>query len=113
MSKLHEKEKKNQFRLTGSLHYYTLLLKEFLLFSTILISIEIIMPIQTTIAIYLIIPFVIHTFKNVRTRLIFFGSCLICFLVFYATSHFLFVMFSSMSFIALGTLGDMKVATKC
>ena len=41
-----EKEKPNLFMLTESLYYYTLLSKEFLLFSTVPISIEMVAPIQ-------------------------------------------------------------------
>jgi len=41
-------------------------MKEFLLFSTMPISIETVMPIRTTIAICLMIPFAIHAFEDVR-----------------------------------------------
>ena len=95
------------------LHYYTLLLKEFLLFSTMPISIEMVAPIWTTIAICLMIPFTVYIFKDVRTWLAFLSSCLICFLVVHAIPHFLSVVFSSMSSIALGAPGDMRTETKC
>ena len=99
--------------LTGSLHYCTLLLKELLLFSTIPISIETVMLIRTTIAVHLMIPFTVHTFEDVRTRLTFFGSCLICFLVIHATQCFLSVMFSVVCSIAFCVPGDMRATTKC
>jgi len=99
--------------LTGLLHYCTLLTKEFLLFSTIPISIETVMPIRTTIAIYLMIPFAIHVFENMRAWLAFFGSCLICFFILHATPCFLFVMFGSISSIAFSISGDMRVTTEC
>ena len=71
MKKEKEKEKRKTIQpmLTGSLHYYTLLSKEFLLFSTMPISIEMFMPIRTTIAVYLMILFAIHAFEDVRTGL--------------------------------------------
>ena len=94
-------------------HYYTLLSKEFLLFSTVPISIEMVAPIQTTIAVCLMIPFAVHAFEDVRTWLVFLGGCSICFLVVHATPHFLSVVFGNMSFIVLGTPGDMRTATKC
>jgi len=59
------------------------------------------------------IALAIHAFEDMRTRLSFFGSHLICFLVFHATSHFLSVMFSNVSSIALGTSGDMRMTTEC
>ena len=62
-----EKEKPNLFMLTESLYYYTLLSKEFLLFSTMPISIETVMPIRTTKAVCLMIFFAIHIFKDMRT----------------------------------------------
>ena len=95
------------------LHNYTLLSKEFLLFSTVPISIEIVVPIQTTIAVCLMIPFAVHAFEDMRTWLTFLGGCLICFLVVDATLHFLSVVFGSMSSIALSAPGDMRTATKC
>jgi len=55
----------------------------------------------------------IHAFEDMRTRLSFFGSYLICFLVFHTISCFLSVMFSNMSSIALGTPGDMRTTTEC
>ena len=101
--------------LTESLYYCTLLSKEFLLFSTIPISIETVTPIRTTIAVYLMILFAVHTFEDVRTRLTFFGSYLICFLVIYVILCFLSVMFGVVCFIAFHTSGDMRVTaiTKC
>ena len=109
-----KKERKtNLTMLTGLLHYCTLLTKEFLLFPTIPISIKTVMPIRTTIAICLIIPFAIHAFEDVRAWLAFFGGRLICFFVLHATSCFLSVVFSSMSSIAYSTPGDVRATTEC
>jgi len=72
--KKEEKKQTNLFTLTGLLHYCTLLSKEFLLFSTVPISIETIMPIRTTKAVCLMISFAIHTFKDMRTWLTILGS---------------------------------------
>jgi len=109
-----EKERKtNLTTLTGLLHYHTLLMKEFLLFSTMPISIKTVMPIRTTIAIRLMIPFAIHTFEDVRAWLTFFGGCLICFFVLHATPCFLSVVLGSMSSIAFSAPGDMRVTTEC
>ena len=58
----------------GFLYYCTLLLQEYLLFSTMPLSVETVMPIRTTIAIHLIILFAIHAFEDVRTWLTIFGS---------------------------------------
>ena len=69
--------------------------------------------IQTTIAVYLIIPFAVHAFEDMRIWLAFLSGCLICFLVVYTTSCFLSVVFGSMSSIALDAPGDMRMATKC
>ena len=77
------------------------------------VSIEIVMPIRTANAICLMVTLAIHIFEDVRTRLSFFGSCSICFLVFYTIPCFLSVMFSDMSSIALGTPGDMRMTTEC
>ena len=99
--------------LTGLLYYCTLLSKEFLLFSTVSISIEIVLLIRTTIAVCLMISFVVHVFEDVRTWLAFFGSYSICFLVIHAIPCFLSVMFGVVSSIAFSTSGDMRVTTKC
>jgi len=69
-----KKRKRNLTTLTELIHYCTLLLKEFLLFSTMPISIEIVMPVRTTIAVCLMIPFAIHVFEDMRTWLVFFGG---------------------------------------
>ena len=109
-----KKERKtNLTMLTGLLHYCTLLMKEFLLFSTMPISIETVMPIRTTIAILLMILFAIHTFEGVRAWLAFFGGHSICFFVLHVTPRFLSVVFSSMSSIAFSTPGDMRATTEC
>ena len=99
--------------LTGSLHYCTLLSKEFLLFSTMPISVETVVPIRTTIAVCLMIPFAIHAFEDVRTGLTFLGGCLICFLVVHATPCFLSVMFSDVSSIVFSISGDMRMTAEC
>jgi len=119
MGELHEKKKKkkkkkkrerktNLSTLTGSLHYYILLLKEFLLFSTVPIPVEMVTPIKTTIAVRLMVPFAVNVIEDMRERLAFFGGCLIHFLVVHAILRFLSVMFCVVSFIALCTSGDMK-----
>ena len=61
------KKKTNLVMLTGLLHYYTLLLKEFLLFSTMPIFVKLVTPIRTTIAIRLMVSLAIHTFEDMRT----------------------------------------------
>ena len=99
--------------LTELLYYYTLLSKEFLLFSTILISIEMVMPIRTTKAVYLMISFAIHIFKDMRTQLTILGSQIICFLILYATPRFLSIVFGNVSSIAFSTPGDMRTIAQC
>jgi len=107
-----KKEKKtNQATLTGLLHYCTLLSKEFLLFSTMPISIETVTPIRTTIAICLMISLVIYALEDMRTWLTHIGSHVIHFLVFHAAPHFFSVVFGFMSSIALSTPGDMRATT--
>ena len=109
--KKEKKKKTNLVTLTGLLHYYTLLSKEFLLFSTMPIFVEPVTPIRTTIAICLIVSLAIHAFEDMRTWLTNIGSCAICFLVFHTTPHFLSVVFGIMSFIALSALGDVRATT--
>jgi len=60
------KKKTNLSTLIGLLYYFTLLSKELLLFSTIPIPVEIVMPIRTIIAVHLIVSFVVNAFKDVR-----------------------------------------------
>jgi len=80
MGRQHEKKKEkrnkktNLFMLIESLHYCTLLSKEFLLFTTMPISIESVMPMRTPIAVHLMILFAIYAFEDVRIQLTFFGS---------------------------------------
>ena len=105
--KKREKET-NLVTLTGLLHYCTLLSKEFLLFFTMPIFIETVVPIRTTIAIHLMVSLAIYTLEDMRTWLPSIGSHTICFLVFHATPHFLSVVFGIMSSIALSTPGDMR-----
>ena len=97
--------------LTGLLYYCTLLSKEFLLFSTMPIFIETVMPIRTTIAICLMVSLAIHALEDMRAWLTNIGSHAICFLVFYTAPHFLSVVFGIMSSIALGTPGDVRATT--
>ena len=107
------KKKTNLFMLTGSLHYYTLLSKEFLLFFTMLIPIEMVMPVRTTRAVHLMISFAIHAFEDMRIWLTIFGSCLIHFLILHATPCFFPVMFGHISSIALGISGDVRAIVEC
>ena len=71
-------------------------------------SIKTITPIRIAIAIHLIILFAVHAFEDVRTRLAFFGSHLICFLVLYTILYFSSVMFGDMNSITLNTPKDVK-----
>ena len=62
-----EKEKrKTKLQLIELLHYCALL-QELLLLFTVPISIEAVVPIETTIAVRLMISFAIHAFEDVRT----------------------------------------------
>ena len=85
-------------------------MKELLLFSTMPVFIEIVIPIRTANVIHLMVALAI---EDMRTRLFFFGSHLIRFLVFHATPCFFSVMFSNVSSIALGTSRDMRTTTEC
>jgi len=67
-----EKETKTKLQLTVLLYYFTLL-RKLLLFFTIPISIEAVVPIRTPIAVCLMIFFAIHAFEDVRTWLTIFG----------------------------------------
>jgi len=77
------------------------------------ISIETVMPIRTTIAVCLIIPFAVHIFEDMRAVFTFFGSHSICFLVIYITSYFLSVIFNVVSSIAFSASGDIRATTQC
>ena len=99
--------------LTGFLHYCTLLSKELLLFSTMPLLVEPVVPIRTAIAICLMVSLAIHAFEDMRTWLTNIGSRTIHFLVFHTTPHFLSVVFGIMSSIALSAPGDVRVTTKC
>ena len=104
-----KKEKKtNLVVLTGLLHYYTLLLKEFLLFSTMPIFVEPVTPIRTAIAIRLIVSLAIHVFEDMRTWLTNGGSHAISFLVFHATLCLLSMVFGIVSSVVLSAPGDMR-----
>ena len=107
------KRKTNLATLTGSLHYCTLLSKEFLLFPTMLVPIETVAPVRTAIAIRLMVSFAIHAFEDMRTRLTIFGGHLVCFFVVHATPCFLSVVFGRVSSVAFGTSGDMRMTAEC
>ena len=117
----HEKRKRKRKRtretnlvtLIGLLYYCTLLSKEFLLFSTVPLFVEPVVPIRTAIAICLMVSLAIHTFEDMRIWLTNIGSCSIHFLVFHTTPRFLSVVFGIMSSIALSAPGDVRVTTKC
>jgi len=95
MGKLHEKKKKKRERkpnlsiLTELLYYCTLLSKEFLLFSTMPIPIEMVMPIGTTISVCLMVLFAVNTLEDVRVWLTFFDGHSICFLIVHTIPCFL------------------------
>ena len=99
--------------ITGFLHYCTLLLPEFLLFPTMPISIETVMPVRTANIICLMVAFTIHAFESVRIWLPCFGSHLVYFLVFYATPCSFSVVFCRVSSIALGAFRDMRMTVEC
>ena len=107
------KRKTNLAILTGSLHYCTLLSKEFLLFPTMPVPIETVAPVRTAIAICLMVSFAIHAFEDVRARLTIFGGHLVCFFVVHATPCFLSVVFGRVSSVALGASGDMRTTAEC
>ena len=83
------------------------------MFSTVLLSIEMVAPIWTTIAVCLMVVFAVHAFEDVWTWLAFLGGQTICFLVFHAIPCFFSVVFGSVSSIALGTPRDMRATAKC
>ena len=85
-------------------------MKELLLFSTMPVFIEIVIPIRTANAIHLMVALAI---EDMRTRLSFFGSHLIRFLVFHVTPCFFSVMFSNVSSIVLSAPRDMRTTTEC
>jgi len=105
------KKKTNQATLTELLHYCTLLSKEFLLFSTVLIFIETVMPIRTTIAINLMVSLAIYALEDMRTWLTNIGSHVICFLVFHTAPCFLSVVFGIISSVALSAPRDVRATT--
>ena len=107
------KRKTNLAILTGSLHYCTLLSKEFLLFPTMPVPIETVAPVRTAIAIRLMVSFAIHAFEDMRTRLTIFGSCSVCFFVVHTTPRFLSVVFGRVGSVALGASGDMRMTAEC
>jgi len=111
MEKKKKRKEKEKKRKQTKLHYCTLLLKEFLLFSIMPISIETVMPIRTTIAICLIISLAIYALENMRIWLTHIGSHTIRFLVFHIAPCFFSVVFSFMSSIALSISGDIRVTT--
>ena len=68
-----EKEKKNKTKANriATLLYFTF--TEFLLFSIKLLSIETVLPIRTSITVYLMVFFAVDIFEEMRARLTF--SC--------------------------------------
>ena len=120
---INEKEKKKKIKerkrkttlatLTGSLHYCTLLSKEFLLFSTMPVPIETVVPVRTAIAICLMVSFAIHAFEDVRARLTVFGGHLVCFFVVHVTPCCLSVVFGRVGSVALGASEDMRTTAEC
>ena len=107
------KRKRNLAMLTGSLRYYTLLSKEFLLFSTVLVPIKTVAPVRTAIAICLMVSFAIHVFEDVKAWLTIFGGRSVCFFVVHATPRFLSVVFSQVSSVVFGVSGDMRMTAEC
>ena len=75
--------------------------------------VKIIVSVRITIAICLMIPFVIHVLEDVRTWLTDFGSHTVEFFIFGAIPHLFFMMFGRLSSIVFGASGDMRVTTKC
>ena len=61
--KKEKRKRKTKLQLTELLHYCALL-RELLLFFTVPISIEAVMPIKTTIAVWLMISFAIYAFED-------------------------------------------------
>ena len=86
-------------------------MKELLQFLIMPTPVEMIMLIRTAVAIHLMILFIVHIFKDMRTRLTFFGGHSICFLILHITPHFLSIMFGDMSSITLSISEDVKVTT--
>jgi len=76
-----------------------------------LISIEMVTPIRTTIAIRLMISLAIYALEDMRTWLTHIGSRAIRFLVFHAAPHFFSVVFGFISSITLSVPGDMRATT--
>ena len=60
--------------MTGSLHYYTLPLVEFLLFSTVPLLVEMVLPIRTFVAVCLVVTFTVDALERMRARLTIFHS---------------------------------------
>ena len=83
------------------------------MFSTMPLTIEMVAPVWTTIAVCLMVAFAVHAFEDVWTWLAFLGGQTICFLVFHATPRFLSVVFGNVGSIALGAPGDMRAIAKC
>ena len=55
--------------ITGLLYYCTLPLMEFLLFSTMLIFVEIVAPMRTFVTVHLVFTFAVNILERMRTRL--------------------------------------------
>ena len=108
-----EKQKENLTKILIELLYFcTLQLEEFLQFSLIPTSIEIIVPVRIAIAIYLMVFFAIHIFEDMGTRLSNFGSHILKFFVFSTIPCLLSVVFGRICSIALGVSEDMRMTTE-
>ena len=97
------------------LHYYTLLLVEFLLFFTVPSSVETVMPIRTFVIVCLMVTFIVDTFEQMRTRLIFFHSksIRINILVFFETLQLLSVMFYFVRSVAFDASRHIRSTVEC
>ena len=69
-----KQKQKLYLKITELLHYYTLLIIEFLLFSTMPLFVKIVFPIKIFITIYLIIFLIVNILENMRIRFTFFCS---------------------------------------
>ena len=77
------------------------------------LSIEMAVPIWTSITIHLMISLVVCAFENIRTWLLFFGSYSIYILVLFVIPYFLPVILSRMSSITLSAPKDVRLTAEC
>jgi len=66
-----KKKRKLYLKITGSLYYCTLLIIEFLLFSTVLLFVETVSPIRTFIVVHLMVSFIVNILEYMKTRFAF------------------------------------------